>query len=95
MAEPSFDVGWIAPTDKSAEQANMNARSILIFALRQTVEGWNMTQEMAARRLGISRPRTSELLSGKIDKFSLDALFILAARAGLAVEINPSPRSLT
>ena len=40
----------------------------------------------AARRLGVTQPRLNDLLRGRIDKFSLDALMMLATGAGLTVE---------
>jgi predicted XRE-type DNA-binding protein len=37
--------------------------------------------------LGISQPRLNDVLNGKIDKFSLDALVNLSAAARLEVDI--------
>ncbi|WP_308918318.1 XRE family transcriptional regulator [Jannaschia sp. LMIT008] len=42
----------------------------------------------AAGRLGVTQPRLNDLLRGKADKFSLDALIGLSARAGLAVKLD-------
>ena len=44
-----------------------------------------MTQTRAAERLGLTRPGLGDLMRGRVDKFSLDALVALAGRAGLAV----------
>ncbi len=90
MESQTFDNVWDALTDTPAESANMTARSDLLLALQRTIGGWGVTQEVAAKRLGITRPRISDLLAGKIAKFSLDALVNLASQAGLAVEINVS-----
>lgn len=90
MESQTFDNVWDALTDTPAESANMTARSDLLLALQQTIGTWGLTQEAAAKRLGITRPRISDLLAGKIAKFSLDALVNLASQAGLAVEINVS-----
>ncbi len=90
MEVQSFDNVWDALADTPAEAANMTARSDLLIALQRAVKGWGLTQEAAAKRLGITRPRISDLLAGKISKFSLDALVNLAAQAGLAVEIHVS-----
>lgn len=90
MESQTFDNVWDALTDTPAESANMTARSDLLIALQRTIGGWAVTQEAAAKRLGITRPRISDLLAGKIAKFSLDALINLASRAGLVVEINVS-----
>jgi len=90
MDVQSFDNVWDALTDTSAESANMTARSDVLLALQRTIGGWGVTQGVAAERLGITRPRISDLLAGKISKFSLDALVNLATQAGLAVRIQVS-----
>lgn len=90
MENQTFDNVWDALTDTPAESANMTARSDLLIALQRTIGGWGLTQEAAAKRLGITRPRVNDLLGGKISKFSLDALVNLASQAGLAVEIHTS-----
>lgn len=90
MESQTFDNVWDALTNTPAESANMTARSDLLLALQRTIGTWGLTQEAAAKRLGITRPRISDLLAGKIAKFSLDALVNLASQAGLAVEINVS-----
>lgn len=64
----------------------MKARSALMIAIRKIVEGWKLTQTDAAKRLGVTEPRMNDLLRGRIDKFSLDALMIIATDAGLTVE---------
>lgn len=90
MEVQSFDNVWDALTDTPAEAANMTARSDLLIALQRAIGSWGLTQEAAAKRLGITRPRISDLLAGKLSKFSLDALVNLAAQAGLTVEIRVS-----
>jgi hypothetical protein len=52
----------------------MEARSKLMVAIRHQVETWKITQAEAAERLGITQPRTNDLLRDRVDKFSLDAL---------------------
>ena len=90
MEEQSFDNVWDALTDTAAESANMTARSDLLIALQRTIASWGLTQAEAAKRLGITRPRITDLLGGKIAKFSLDALVNLASQAGLVVHIHTS-----
>jgi predicted XRE-type DNA-binding protein len=46
------------------------------------------TQQQAASELQISQSRVSDLVRGKWEKFSLDMLLILAARAGLQPTIK-------
>jgi predicted XRE-type DNA-binding protein len=59
-----------------------------MIAINDQVRGWRTTQARAARKLGITQPRLNDLLHGKINKFSLDALLTLATRAGLKVKID-------
>ena len=58
-------------------------RSDLMGQLRLHIERTGWTQARAAAELGVTQSRVSDLIRGKWDKFSLDMLLILAARAGL------------
>ncbi|ABD87143.1 helix-turn-helix domain-containing protein [Rhodopseudomonas palustris] len=86
MTEQIFDSVWDALENSPAEAANMKARSGLLIAIRDVVDSWQLTQAEAAKRLGVTQPRMNDLLRGRIDKFSLDALMMLATGAGLTVE---------
>ena len=88
MEAQTFDNVFEALTDTPAEAANMKARAELLSALRARVQSWGLTQETAAERLGITRPRLNDLMRGKLAKFSLDALVNLTAAAGLGLEIK-------
>ena len=68
------------PEDKAAE---MEMRSLLLIALRRWLADSAMTQTEAARVLGVTQARVSDLKHGKISQFSLDLLVRVAARAGL------------
>ena len=78
---------WDALEDSPAAAANMRMRSELMIAIREAIAGWDVTQA-AARRLEVTQPRLSDLLRGRINNFSLDALTVLAARAGLDVQMR-------
>jgi predicted XRE-type DNA-binding protein len=88
MKRRKFASVWDALEDTAAEAANMRARSALMIALRGRVESWKISQTVAARRLGLTQPRLNDLMRGRIDKFSLDALMNLARPAGLAVRLE-------
>ncbi len=79
---------WDALEDSPAEAANMRLRSELMTAVRQAVTGWGVTQAEAARRMEVTQPRLNDLLRGRIDNFSLDALILLAERGGLRVRVQ-------
>ncbi len=83
-----FSSVWDAIEDSPSAAANMKARSDLMIAIRGVVESWKVTQAHAAKRLGITQPRMNDLVRGRIDKFSLDALMNLAAKAGLSVRVK-------
>jgi predicted XRE-type DNA-binding protein len=84
----TFASVWDALAETPEEASNMRLRSALVIAVRDAVEGWQVTQGAAARRLGVTQPRLNDLLRGRIDRFSLDALVGLAERAGLSVRIE-------
>jgi predicted XRE-type DNA-binding protein len=83
--EPRFASVWDAIETSPTEAASMKARADLMTAIRKIVDDWKETQTHSARKLGITQPRLNDLLRGRIDKFSLDALMDVAARAGLSV----------
>jgi len=84
----TFSNVWDAIEDDPNAAAVMTMRSNVMIAVNDTVRGWNTTQARAAKRLGITQPRLNDLLRGKINKFSLDTLLTLAARAGLKIKLD-------
>jgi len=84
----TFNSVFDALADTPVEAANMKARAELLSALKRRIQAWDMSQEAAAARLGITRPRLNDLLRGKLGKCSLDALVNLATQSGLTLEIR-------
>ena len=70
----------IFPAEKAAE---MEMRAQLLMGLDLWLEKSGMTQAQAASILGVTQARVSDLKRGKINRFSMDLLVRLAARAGL------------
>ena len=83
-----FESVWDAIEASPSHAASMKARSDLMMAVRKVVDDWELTQAQAAVRLGITQPRLNDLLRGRIEKFSLDALVDIAAKAGLRVKVR-------
>ena len=79
---------WDAIEDTTGEAAHMKARSTLMMAIMAHIEKNELTQVQAAKLLGVTQPRISDLMRGKIDLFSLDGLVDMLAAAGLKVEIK-------
>jgi predicted XRE-type DNA-binding protein len=88
MKRRKFASIWDALEDNAADAANMRARSELMIALRNKIDGWKLSQAAAATLLGLTQPRLNDLMRGRIDKFSLDALINLARPAGLTVRLR-------
>jgi predicted XRE-type DNA-binding protein len=70
------------------EAANLKIRSHLMSELRALIQTRQLTQAAAATRLGVSQPRISDLMRGKIDLFTIDALVNMLTHAGAAVRVH-------
>ena len=88
MKAQRFNSVWDALEDTTEEAANMKMRSVLMMAIERHVKSSKETQAAAAHRLGLTQPRLNDLLKGRIDKFSLDALVSIAVRAGMRPELK-------
>jgi predicted XRE-type DNA-binding protein len=88
MSNERFDSIWDAIEDTPAQAENMKLRSMLMIALKDHIAKEKLSQVEAARLFGVTQPRVSDLMRGKIDLFSLDALVNMLATAGLRVEMQ-------
>ncbi|HEY1385176.1 MAG TPA: XRE family transcriptional regulator [Dongiaceae bacterium] len=79
---------WDAIESDPAERERLKMRSTLLDALQERIMAWGVTQAEAAKRLNITQPRLNDLLKDRFNRFSLGALFDLAARAGLKVRVT-------
>mgnify|MGYP001013622123 CR=1 FL=1 len=75
-----------------AEAHNLTVRSEMMLALRRYIRKERLTQAQAAEVLEVSQPRVSDLMRGKIGRFSLDSLVTLLGQAGLEVTLKVRPR---
>jgi predicted XRE-type DNA-binding protein len=66
----------------------MLLRAQLAEALRAWMNREALTQAQAAKRLGISQPRVSEIIRNKVELMSLDYLVALCAKARLDVGLR-------
>jgi predicted XRE-type DNA-binding protein len=83
-----FDSVWDAIEDDPAERENLKVRSALMTALKGHIEATGMTQSQAAKRFGVTQPRISDLMRGKIDLFAIDTLVNMIGAAGLHVKVQ-------
>ncbi|MGX7703851.1 helix-turn-helix domain-containing protein [Methylobacterium sp. Gmos1] len=88
MTTEAFASVFDALTDDPVEAANMTARADLLLQIRERIRSWDLPQEQAAARVGLTRLRLNDLMRGKLDKFSLDALVNIATAAGFVLRIS-------
>lgn len=86
--EKRFATVWDAIEDTPQQAASMRARSELMMAMQAWVKASGKTQAEAARLFGITQPRMSDLMRGKISLFSLEALMDMATVAGLEPHVT-------
>jgi len=88
MSEQRFASVWDAIEDTPEEAENMKLRSSLMMALKNKITQAGMSQAQAAKLFGVTQPRISDLMRGKINLFGLDMLVNMATAAGLHIEIR-------
>jgi predicted XRE-type DNA-binding protein len=88
MTEETFASVWDAIEDDPAVAENLKMRSALMIALMQRIRERGWTQIEAAHRLGVTQPRVSDLLRGKISLFGIDTLINMVAAIGLHVDVQ-------
>ncbi|MDP2834789.1 MAG: XRE family transcriptional regulator [Pseudomonadota bacterium] len=88
MKAKEFTDVWDAIEDTPQQAASLRARAALMMELEQLIKERGMTQGEAAKLFGVTQPRISDLMRGKINLFSLDTLLDMATTAGLAPVIK-------
>ena len=74
------------------EAEHLKMRADLMIQLTRFIESKGLTQAQAARQLKVSQPRISDLVRGKIDRFSVDSLIEMLGHAGARVSVVVRPR---
>ncbi|MCG5074383.1 helix-turn-helix domain-containing protein [Paraburkholderia tagetis] len=88
MKTQQFDSVWDAIEDTPEAAQNMTLRSDLMIALEEYIKRNTMSQAQAAQLFGVTQPRVSDLVRGKIELFSLDSLINMAVAAGMKIELR-------
>ena len=70
------------------EAENLRLRAQLLVELEKTLDARVRTQAEAARLLGVQQPRISDIVRGRVERFSLDALVNMLAKLGRHVRIE-------
>ena len=70
------------------EAEHLKVRSSLMIQIRKVLESRRLTQAQAAELFGVSQPRVSDLVRGKISLFSIDTLVDMLAHAGVRISLK-------
>lgn len=88
MDDPIFDSSGNVFLDlgfEPGEAAILHMRARLMTDLREYIQSSEMTHKQLSQKLAIPESRVSDLIAGKWEKFSLETLITLEARAGRQV----------
>ena len=88
MKKQTYASVWNALEDTAEAAASMRMRAQLMIEIERYVRESELSQADAAKHLGVTQPRLNDLLRGKIDKFSLDALVNMLSAAGKRVSVR-------
>jgi predicted XRE-type DNA-binding protein len=75
------------------EAAHLLIRSDLMIQLTNLIDDRGLTQKQAAEALGVTQPRISNLVRGRIDLFSIDTLVEMLTHLGVAVTLKTRRRA--
>jgi predicted XRE-type DNA-binding protein len=80
----------------AAEAEHLLVRADLMIRIERLITARALRQKDAAKILGVTQPRVSDLLRGRIDLFSTDTLIDMLARLGITVRLvcRPSRRGV-
>jgi len=78
-------------TDDTYALISYELKAKMMIALRDLIESKGWSQKESAENLGVTQPRISNLVNGKIDKFSLDMLIGMLSKLGVQFEFDYTP----
>lgn len=74
------DLGYAQPEE-------MRAKAQIAYHITQIVTHRHLTQREAADELGLTQPKVSQIMAGRLDGFSLEKLMMLMVKLDRDVEI--------
>jgi predicted XRE-type DNA-binding protein len=87
-----YESVWDAIEDTPGDAENMKVRSDLMIFLTELIRSRRLTQKAAAKLFGVTQPRISDLMRGKINLFAIDGLINMLATAGMRIEVCVTKR---
>jgi len=87
MAETHTSV-WDAIIDSPVERESLKLKSLLMMNIEKHIHEQGMTQQQAADKMGVTQPRISDLVRGKMDRFTIDMLVNMLSALGLHLDVQ-------
>jgi predicted XRE-type DNA-binding protein len=84
----TFNSAFELLTNDPKEIENYTMRSNMMNAIVDLIKAKGWTQKESAEYLGVSQPRISNLINGRISKFSIDMLMGMLSKLGFTFEFN-------
>ena len=79
---------WDLLSETPGEAENLRLRAKLMSRINDRLEEFGWSQKTAAENLDLTQPRVSDLVTGKISKFSLDALVNIGIKVGVHLRVE-------
>ena len=90
-----YDNIFDAITDDKAQASDLQTRSDLMIAIRDIIAVNKWSQAVSAKEMGLTQPRVSDLVNGRIEKFSIDKLMNCLYRIGFRFKPTFADNKLT
>ena len=79
---------WDAIEETPEDAESMKLRARLMMALQDRISHQNVSEAQTARALGVTQPRLSNLMRGRITLFPVESLVGMLTRLGMRVEVK-------
>ena len=83
-----YESVWDAIEDTPKDAASMKIKAELMIELQEFLQKSSLTQVAAAKKLGITQPRVSDLKRGRIELFSIESLIDMLSFAGMEAQVK-------
>jgi len=84
----TFTSVWDAIIDNPIESESCKLKSLLMMNIERHIKEHGLTQQQAADKMGVTQPRISDLVRGKMDRFTIDMLVNMLAALGLHLDVQ-------
>ncbi len=84
----TYSTVWDSIIDSPVERESFRLKSLLMMNIERHIHEQGLTQQQAADKMGVTQPRISDLVRGKMDRFTIDMLVNMLAALGLHLDVQ-------